>query len=166
MYLPAEATSSLINHAELQSEVVTIYTRLNSHGRELERVEFTMEDEGLGPVPVHVASISSVLLFNSSVNVYKNYQTLDNLEFTGREKAMKDEASKQLASAPATLVSGDALPDIQGLDLTFKPTMGEMSSLALPENLPLDFLASTLTYLDCSPLCEVLCDSLVCVVPI
>lgn len=39
-------------------------------------------------------------------------------------------------------MSGDALPDIQALDLMFKPEMGEMSSLALPENLPLDFIAS------------------------
>lgn len=143
IYLPANTSSSLLQQQDLQSEVINIFARVNSQGRDIERVEFTMEDEGLGPVPVHVTSISSILLFNSSVNVYKNYETLDNLETTGREKIMKDEASKQLASAPATLVSGDALPDIAGLDLTFKPTMGEMSSLALPENLPLDFIAST-----------------------
>jgi hypothetical protein len=41
-----------------------------------------------------------------------------------------------------TIISGDALPDIQGLDLMFKPSMGEMSSIALPDNLPLDFIAS------------------------
>ena len=37
--------------------------------------------------------------------------------------------------------SGDVLPDITALDLTFRPQMGEMASLALPSNLPLDFLA-------------------------
>jgi hypothetical protein len=35
-----------------------------------------------------------------------------------------------------------ALPDVTSLDLLFRPTMGTMSSLALPENLPLDFIAS------------------------
>lgn len=126
----------------MHHDVLTIITRLNSNNREMQRAEFVMEDEGLGSLPTHISSISSVLLFNSAVNVYKNYQTLDNLESTGREKTTKDETNKQLASAPATLLSGDALPDIQGLDLTFKPSMGEMSNLALPENLPLDFIAS------------------------
>ena len=46
-----------------------------------------------------------------------------------------------LASAPKTLVDGDSLADALALDLTFKPQMGEMASLALPSNLPLDFLA-------------------------
>ena len=59
-----------------------------------------------------------------------------------REKNAEEETGKTLASAPSTLLSGAALPDIEGLDLTFKPSMGEMSSLALPENLPLDFIAS------------------------
>lgn len=64
-----------------------------------------------------------------------------------REKAAgEDIAGKQLASAPTTILSGDALPDIEGLDLTYKPSMGEMSTLALPENLPLDFIASKNTF--------------------
>jgi hypothetical protein len=126
----------------MKSDILTIVTRINSNNREMERVEFIMEDEGLGPMPRNITTIGSLLLFNSHVNVYKNYQTLDNLISGGREKAAKEEATKQLASAPVTLVSGDALPDIAGLDLTFKPTMGEMTSLALPENLPLDFIAS------------------------
>ena len=37
--------------------------------------------------------------------------------------------------------SGEALPDIGALDLTYRPQMGEVTSLALPSNLPLDFLA-------------------------
>ena len=49
--------------------------------------------------------------------------------------------ARALAQAPATLVMGDSLPDIEGLDLTYKPQMGELSALALPSNLPLDFLA-------------------------
>ena len=61
-----------------------------------------------------------------------------------REKLQTEDIVKQLASAPSTILSGAALPDIEGLDLMFKPSMGEMSSLALPENLPLDFIASEL----------------------
>lgn len=59
-----------------------------------------------------------------------------------REKKAEEEVAKGLASAPMTLLSGEGLPDIQALDLTFKPSIGEMTSLALPANLPLDFVAS------------------------
>ena len=122
-----------------------------------------MEDQGLGSLPYHIPSVGSMLLFNSNINPYKDYQTLDNLISAGRcvvpsllfailvifvgvcrEKTTEDEIQKALASAPSTLISGDALPDIQALDLLFKPSMGEMSALALPENLPLDFIASKL----------------------
>ena len=43
------------------------------------------------------------------------------------------------------MLDGASLPDIQGLDLTYKPEMGTMNSLALPENLPLDFIASKIS---------------------
>ena len=61
-----------------------------------------------------------------------------------REKEAESDGKGGLASAPSTLVSGDSLADAVGLDLTFKPQMGEMASLALPSNLPLDFLAGFL----------------------
>ena len=38
-----------------------------------------MEDAGLGSLPLGISSISSLLLFNSNINPYKNYVTLDNL---------------------------------------------------------------------------------------
>ncbi len=63
-------------------------------------------------------------------------------DFISREKTAQEEKNKVLASAPTTIANGDALPDVHALDLLFKPQMGEMSSLGLPENLPLDFIAS------------------------
>lgn len=64
------------------------------------------------------------------------------LFFFFREKQLVEEKAKILESAPLTLLNSEALPDISQLDLLFKPSMGEMSTLALPENLPLDFIAS------------------------
>jgi hypothetical protein len=58
-----------------------------------------------------------------------------------RTKEVEEEMNKVLASAPKTLISGDALPDIAALDLTFRPEMGVHATLELPSNLPLDFLA-------------------------
>jgi hypothetical protein len=52
--------------------------------------------------------------------------------------------SKPLASAPASLLLGVMQPDLVALDLTFKPTRGTVAALALPTNLPLDFVAGEL----------------------
>eukprot|EP01038_Epipyxis_sp_PR26KG_P005982 gene5982-8238_t len=142
IYLPATANKSILINRELQSEVQDIMLRINTYNTDLERVEFIMEDQGIGPIPRSTMTVGSLLLFNSNINLYKEYQTQDNLVSAGRQKSVEDEVTKGLGSAPSTMLSGDALPDIQALDLTFKPSMGEMSSLALPTNLPLDFLAN------------------------
>lgn len=142
VYLPANPSQSMIGNNELEAEIQTIYTRLNTHKKDLQRVEFIMEDQGLGSLPDRISSTSSLLLFNSNINPYKTYQTLDNLVSAGREKTKSEEKTKGLESAPMTILAGDALPDVQALDLMFKPAMGEMASLALPDNLPLDFIAS------------------------
>jgi hypothetical protein len=92
---------------------------LNIHGTEQERVEFLMEEKGLGHLPRGLGSVCSVLLYNSSTNPYKNYEALDNLESAGKTRTLADEQAG-LHQAPSTLVSGDALPDMDALDLTFK----------------------------------------------
>jgi hypothetical protein len=56
--------------------------------------------------------------------------------------------SKPLASAPASLLLGVMQPDLVALDLTFKPTRGTVAALALPTNLPLDFVAGELCTLE------------------
>ena len=50
-----------------------------------------------------------------------------------RAKADEDDGAKQLANAPSTLMSGDALPDIEGLDLLFKVCCVGCYSLLLLE---------------------------------
>jgi hypothetical protein len=83
-YLPANPTSSTVNNIELFDDLQTIYSRFNGVGKELQRVEFIMEDNGLGTLPTNINSVGSVLLFNSSINPYKNYEALDNLVSAGR----------------------------------------------------------------------------------
>ena len=140
-YFPADPEKSLVGNDEATDDNLLLLTRLNVHGSDMERVEFVMEDEGLGPVPEKVDYVGSLLLFNSAINPYKNYTTLDNLVSSGRAGKEDIAVTKGLASAPATMMNGDLLPDIQGIDLTFKPEMGQMADLQLPSNLPLDFLA-------------------------
>eukprot|EP01035_Chromulina_nebulosa_P037882 gene37882-51149_t len=131
-YLMGRPEASSIDRADLTSEIEEIAHRLNAHNTAIERVEFIMEDHGLGSMPPNIPSVGSILVFNSSINPYKEYQTLDNLISHG--------------SAPMTIMTGDELPDIQTLDLLFKPTMGQVNMLALPENLPLDFIASGIQF--------------------
>jgi hypothetical protein len=83
-YTPPHPAHTIVGNKELQGEVQDIVKRLNTYGTDLERVEFTMEDEGLGRLPHHIPSVGSMLLFNSNINPYKDYQTLDNLLSAGR----------------------------------------------------------------------------------
>lgn len=75
---------SVVGNKELHGELQDIVVRLNTYGTDMERVEFTMEDEGLGRLPTDIPSVGALLLFNSNINPYKEYQTLDNLISAGR----------------------------------------------------------------------------------
>jgi WAS family protein 1 len=50
-----------------------------------ERQDKTEEWEGLGRLPAHLPSVSSLLLFNTSDNPYNLYLSIDNLLGTDRE---------------------------------------------------------------------------------
>ena len=83
-YLPADSKKSSTANVNLSEELFTILGRMNSYGADMERVEFVMEEKGLGSLPHTLTSVASLLLFNSDINPYEDYQTLDNLMSTGR----------------------------------------------------------------------------------
>ena len=83
-YLPADSKKSSTSNTHLSEELFIILGRLNSHGADMERVEFIMEEKGLGSLPQTLTSVASLLLFNSDTNPYEDYQTLDNLMSSGR----------------------------------------------------------------------------------
>ncbi len=83
-YSPADHKKSSVGNKDLTTELMLVYSRLNKYGTELVRVELIMDDKGLGPVPPVIPSIGSLILFNSNINPYKNYQALDNLLSAGR----------------------------------------------------------------------------------
>ncbi len=84
IYLPAEPHAFIVGNKELSGDLQDIVQRLNTYNTDIVRVEFVMEDSGLGPLPHVVPSVGSMLLFNSNINPYKDYQTLDNLISAGR----------------------------------------------------------------------------------
>lgn len=85
-YQPADPKRSSIGNPDLSAEILLVYSRLNKYGTDLLRVEMIMDDKGLGPLPPMIPSVGSLMLFNSNINPYKNYQALDNLLSTGRFK--------------------------------------------------------------------------------
>ena len=143
-YVTSDPATSTLNNANDVSEMNNLFTRLNPHATEMVRVEILMEEQGVGPLPTAPAlqSTAEVLLFNSRKNPYERYSRLDNLVGTDgvRRDSGKDK-EKDMMHAPQTLVDGDLLPDVAGLDLMFKPELGEMNNLNLPTNLNLANLA-------------------------
>jgi len=137
----AQPQSSQYYNEDLLQDLTVLYSRMNLNDHEEKRVEFLMEEQGLGSLPPHISSVGSLLLFNSDVNPYKNYEARDNLESTGKSREVKRTTKEELHDAPKSLIDGDALPEIAGLDLTYKPKVGVTSDFAAPSDLPLDFLA-------------------------
>ena len=96
-------------------------------------------EEGLGRLPTYLPSIGSVLLFNSDENLYKKYESFNNLEGVGGQDRAK--TSGDLFSAPTTLATGAELPAFVGLQFDYRPDAGAIPTLQLPTNLPLARLA-------------------------
>jgi len=104
--------------------------------------EFNVEKEkkeGLGRLP-NVTSVSSLLLFNSNVNLYNSYVIMNNLAVDGDDanaNASKKETTKKLGDAPKTVSEGDVLPEIESLyNVTYKPVLGDVPIFNLPNQLP------------------------------
>jgi hypothetical protein len=83
-YIPANPSISTVANPELSNDIQLMFSRVNTYGTDMLRSEFIMEEQGLGALPGALPSTGSMLLFNSNINPYKNYQALDNLVSTGR----------------------------------------------------------------------------------
>lgn len=115
-----------VEDVEMRNEVTDLFVRLNPNNTDMVRVEIMMEEEGLSTLPEYGnGNVSSLLLFNSSKCVYKEYSGVNNL--AGEEMEERDsttERKKDMQNAPQTLLDGDLLPDVAAMDLTFKPELG------------------------------------------
>ena len=90
------------------------------------------KQEGLGPIPWYLPSISGLLLFNSDENLYKKYRSLDNLAgVTIEDRRAKDK--KAIFQAPSLK---DDLSELKQTDYGFLPEIGVLPELNLDLNLP------------------------------
>ncbi|KAL0235429.1 hypothetical protein GEMRC1_002011 [Eukaryota sp. GEM-RC1] len=98
--------------------------------------------------PLSISSLSSLFLFNSSSNPYRQYDdTMDNLAGVRekRERSLKQE----LFQAPDSVVKGDNLPEFGAHSYEFRPTAVPIPAFNLPSQLPeLRAVATDLEYED------------------
>ena len=93
--------------------------------------------EGLGKVPAHLVSASSLLLFNSTQNPYKKYSALDTMQGdAGKEEEKEDEGPS--ADAPKSVVTGEAYEGLGSSDISYQPGKAPLAqfNLAPTLNLP------------------------------
>lgn len=102
------------------------------------------QKEGLGRLPTYLPSVSSILLFNSSENPYKKYQSINNLEGVDVESRAK--LTAELAAAPTSLLEGAMLPTFAGEEYLFERQMQDKPTFDLPQNLPLAMLAMNIGF--------------------
>lgn len=122
--------------------------RRKKRGKERAQSMDTEMGEGLGSLPRHLPSVSSLLLFNTAENPYKKYVLLDPLEGAKtktRDKIIEEE--NELSDAPFTITQGEELGRAQQDSLMYVPLMPELSDLDVPEMLPqLQYVASDVFY--------------------
>ncbi|KAG8345391.1 hypothetical protein TRVL_03790 [Trypanosoma vivax] len=97
------------------------------------------KDRGLGRLPPNLTSVSSLLLFNTHENIYKEYHELDVLSQQRQERVV----SNRRRLEGTTDVHRDYVTQFSTDDYAFVPHMEEVANLMedLPENLPLDDIA-------------------------
>jgi len=72
-------TAQNANPTIFKGDSLQLFTINTISKNESKRVEFIMEDEGLGELPDSITSMGSLLLFNTKINPYKAYKNMDNL---------------------------------------------------------------------------------------
>lgn len=96
--------------------------------------------EGLGSLPRHLPSVTSLLLFNTSENPYRKYVLLDPL--SGAKIKTRDTVTieeDKMAAAPSSILHGERLETGPQESTLYRPNMPDLPELEVPASLP--FLA-------------------------
>lgn len=83
-HFPADPKKSSIGNNELTVELQAILCRLHQGSNSTAEKMQAMEETKLELLPPMIQSYGSLIYFNSSINPYRDYQTLDNLVSLGR----------------------------------------------------------------------------------
>jgi hypothetical protein len=113
-----------------ERNLVDLYSAVNP---DLSQFETGLK-HGLGQLPQYLPSVSSMLLFDSKSNPYKDYNVLPSL--MGRDAKRRsnngDEVARSMGDAPDTFMNPDSALNAQQLDFLHRP--------AAPEVAPMEFM--------------------------
>ena len=80
---------------------------------------------------ISLSSASSTVLFNSRRAIFADHSPLDNLsgEHAPRRPPEMGEV-EEMAEAPQTVRLGDELPEVERIEYSYKPVLGEVPAAA------------------------------------
>ncbi|NWX62143.1 WASH1 protein, partial [Promerops cafer] len=106
-------------------------------------------EEGLGSLPRNISSLSSLLLFNTTENLYKKYVFLDPLAgaVTKTHVALETETEEKLFDAPLSITKRGQLDRQVTENYFYVPDLGQVPEIDVPSYLPdLPGIAADLMY--------------------
>ncbi|KAL8222159.1 UNVERIFIED_CONTAM: WASH complex subunit 1 [Gekko kuhli] len=106
-------------------------------------------EEGLGSLPRNISSLSSLLLFNTTENLYKKYVFLDPLAgaVTKTHVALATEKEEKLFDAPLSITKRGQLDQQVPESYFYVPDLGQVPEIDVPSYLPdLPGIAADLMY--------------------
>ncbi|XP_043943550.1 WASH complex subunit 1 [Protopterus annectens] len=105
--------------------------------------------EGLGGLPRNISSVSSLLLFNTTENLYKKYVFLDPLAgaVTKTHTTLETEKDQKPFDAPLSITKRDQLERQTTENYFYVPNLGDVPEIDVPSYLPdLPGIADDLMY--------------------
>ncbi|XP_017261685.1 WASH complex subunit 1 isoform X2 [Kryptolebias marmoratus] len=106
-------------------------------------------EEGLGSLPRNVSSVSSLLLFNTTENLYKKYVFLDPLAgaVTKTHTTLETEKEEKPFDAPLSIAKREQLERQTAESYFYVPDLGQVPEIDVPSYLPdLPGIADDLSY--------------------
>ncbi|XP_033997745.1 WASH complex subunit 1 [Trematomus bernacchii] len=106
-------------------------------------------EEGLGSLPRNISSVSSLLLFNTTENLYKKYVFLDPLAgaVTKTHTTLETEKEAKPFDAPLSITEGQQLERQTAESYFYMPDLGQVPEIDVPSYLPdLPGIADDLSY--------------------
>ncbi|XP_039725088.1 LOW QUALITY PROTEIN: WASH complex subunit 1 [Pteropus medius] len=106
-------------------------------------------EEGLGGLPSNISSVSSLLLFNTTENLYKKYVFLDPLAgaVTKTHVMLGAETEEKLFDAPLSISKREQLEQQMPENYFYVPDLGQVPEIDVPSYLPdLPGIADDLMY--------------------
>uniref|UniRef100_A0A8C2WCC2 WAS protein family homolog 1 n=1 Tax=Cyclopterus lumpus TaxID=8103 RepID=A0A8C2WCC2_CYCLU len=106
-------------------------------------------EEGLGSLPRNISSVSSLLLFNTTENLYKKYVFLDPLAgaVTKTHRTLETEKEEKPFDAPLSITKREQLDRQTAESYFYVPDLGQVPEIDVPSYLPdLPGIADDLSY--------------------